>query len=1001
MKAKTAYSLFSLFLLGFLFFPTSIHAQAPFQQVNAEWSCNRTRCNIICDPNGRPFLYSLPGGIPQIFNFDFPQCNDVLFCIQQTPTSPWSVRFNPILTEPDPTRPGTLRQKRCHDPCNPWLCELSGGGSIAECVRPRMPIVVNPGEECDDGNPCTTGDVCEGGSCISGITPLICPSDANICTTDSCDPFAVSPRPRTPAVDYACRYIPILNCTPCQTDADCSDGNICNGRDFCNDGTCDVQPHPGCNDLLACTTDGCANPQATTFAASCGFAPAVELNPPRLAQCQTRVCEEPLGNFNTVNITDLRACDDGNACTINDRCTLNGCRGEISYNNPMLPSRCPRCGDRVLQTNIRDYLGQVVTEQCDDGNNQSGDGCSASCQREELACPTLVCTPEIVPFNPNPANRTQVQCTAMGGANWLTAHIECGGGIATLVTATNPSAPCPVNVLGTNTFLLTDVVGFFGGTNCGQAIVKSTVSCGDGIENQPTEACDEGANNFDTVSNACRTNCQLPFCGDGVIDAAEGCDDGNSIDNDTCRNNCSIPTCGDGVLQMIMGEECDDQNADNTDNCPTNCRKARCGDGFVRAGVEVCDDANNINTDACIDSCVLARCGDGFVYMGVEPCDDGNLIETDACKNNCTLAQCGDGIVRAGVEACDDGNATNTDACVNACVPARCGDGFVFNGTEACDDGNARNTDRCSNLCAINACFDEECNALDDDCDGEIDEGFGTTTCGVGACETTVNNCVEGKPQTCFPLASSTERCDGIDNNCDGMVDENCECRDGETRACGIDTGECAPGLQRCLEGRWSSTCEGTTGPSNENCDGLDNDCDGQIDEDLGQTTCGVGACQVTVDNCRAGIMQPCVPGDPSPEVCGDGLDNNCNGVADETCTPPPCQGPDLDADGFSDVCFVPTETCLVKGGKIEQMPNLDINDFIRSRTRRVQLDEEFTIDNGIVVGRCVQTKATVQFGGSSVFGKTGILEIIAMALLFAGLQTTRRIRTRRAVNRR
>jgi hypothetical protein len=74
------------------------------------------------------------------------------------------------------------------------------------------------------------------------------------------------------------------------------------------------------------------------------------------------------------------------------------------------------------------------------------------------------------------------------------------------------------------------------------------------------------------------------------------------------------------------------------------------------------------------------------------------------------------------------------------------------------------------NVCAP-PCTPEVCNAIDDDCDGEVDESLGTSTCGVGACQITVNACTNGTPGVCTPLPPQTETCNGIDDDCDGVID--------------------------------------------------------------------------------------------------------------------------------------------------------------------------------------------------------------------------------------
>lgn len=193
------------------------------------------------------------------------------------------------------------------------------------------------------------------------------------------------------------------------------------------------------------------------------------------------------------------------------------------------------------------------------------------------------------------------------------------------------------------------------------------------------------------------------FCGDGLLQGGEPCDDGNAFINDSCIF-CQLAFCGDG-FPFDGVEECDDGNGSNSDECLTSCEDASCGDGFVWAGFEACDDGNTNPSDGCTNSCVLPTCGNGFVDPG-ELCDDGNASNFDNCLNNCLDALCGDGFQHAGVEQCDDGDNSNTNACVAGCMLASCGDGFVFAGVEPCDDGNTVNGDGCSATCQLPICGD-------------------------------------------------------------------------------------------------------------------------------------------------------------------------------------------------------------------------------------------------------------------------------------------------------
>jgi len=189
----------------------------------------------------------------------------------------------------------------------------------------------------------------------------------------------------------------------------------------------------------------------------------------------------------------------------------------------------------------------------------------------------------------------------------------------------------------------------------------------------------------------------------------------------------------------------------------------------------------------------------------------------------------------------------------------------------------------------------ESCDGVDQDCSGQADDGLGQTTCGLGPCEHTVENCQDGDLQVCDPMeGASPEECDGLDNDCDGIADDGL----GST-TCGL--GACTHTVENCVAAQ-PQECDPLAGTAPELCDHLDNNCNGLVDDGLGQTTCGLGICQHTVENCVAGVPQQCDPFQGKLEEKCDGLDNDCDGQTDEgsTCSVPVAPLSTLQANIYS-----------------------------------------------------------------------------------------------------
>ncbi|WP_338278646.1 MopE-related protein [Corallococcus caeni] len=286
---------------------------------------------------------------------------------------------------------------------------------------------------------------------------------------------------------------------------------------------------------------------------------------------------------------------------------------------------------------------------------------------------------------------------------------------------------------------------------------------------------------------------------------------------------------------------------------------------------------------------------------------------------------------------CDDYSATTHPGAPEACNGAddNC-DGTV-------DDGNPSGGENCptgkQGVCAVGmtvcahgslecqqrqVASPEQCDGLDNDCDGSTDEGNpgalqACVTGQQGVCGAGVTFCTGGALQCVQTQGASSEVCDGKDNDCDGQPDNGLTAQKWYRDQDGDNYGLASQFVQDCTRpagyaanaGDCNDAQPGLNPGVTEVCDGVDNDCDGLVDEgfpnqtwyrdadgdgfgDASKSTQGCQqpsqACQLltnyvlTAGDCNdinAGIR----PG--ATEVC-DGVDNNCNGSTDEMA----CSGP-------------------------------------------------------------------------------------------------------------
>ncbi len=685
----------------------------------------------------------------------------------------------------------------CDDnkPCTNDACDPATG----KCVHTTF---TGP---CDDGNKCTTEDLCTAGAC--GGKSVTCDDD-NPCTTDICDTLT------------GCKYVPLAG------GSQCDDGISCTHNDQCDLGKC-----VGTNSCVLCTSDlQCASLQDNNLCNGTAHCAASKLG--KVCQLDLKtvvVCtpaDDPACGTNQCNPTsgkcELLKKQKGVPCVSNDKClastvcsdsgTCEGSKKDCDDSEPCTDDSCdPKVGCK--------NAAKADASVCDDNNV-----CTAG-----EACKDGICSS--TPAQNKCACASDSECTKFEDGDLCNGVFQCIGklclvGPATTVICDPSKESCTENLCVKTT------------GKCAVTPKKDGLVCDDGSKCTIQDTCKAGKCTTDAKlscddQNPCTVDACGPLAGCVHGDVGDGgqCDDGDAC---TETDKCAKGKCAGAK------KSCDDDNPCTIDLCSGKTGKCsalldnklvcsdgdpcttgdKCLDGVCKSSALTCDDNNPCTVDGCD--------GKGGCLNKLElgkDCDDGNAC---TALDHCDIqAKC------AGkAKDCDDGSACTEDSCINGACVIKASVG------KACDDGN-----KCTSADACN--IKGECEAKLVDCDdGNACTKIAGPCSPVNGCTIVPDdgkNCTDGNACTYLDKCK-TGSCEGTAVNCNDnnvCTVDNCDAKSGcqnKQNVCD-DENDCT-----------FDKCDNTKGCLHSNLDGFQPCDDGDACTDKG--VCNKGQCEAKLKDC-------------------------------------------------------------------------------------------------------------------------------------------------------